>query len=358
MYIDFHIRNFKCFRDFELKKLKRVNLIAGKNAAGKSALLEAIFLHCGAFNPHLTLTINSLRGVNVVKLGSSPWGETAWDSLFNDFNIERSIHIRGNNSKHGKREIKLKILKEREDLSHVKETIELSEEGQLDLQPSIGSSQVLELESSGDTGTSRHYLFTSEMVVSQSTRIPPLFPGLYLSAKSSIGGDDLERYSMLEVQGQHKRILYYLKKFEPRIKRITPVLMGSERILFADVGLKQMIPLNYISEGIAKLAKYLISIGATKGGVVLIDEIENGLHYSILKQVWKVLARAAKAYDVQVFATTHSRETVIAAHESFSEEKSYDFTYHRIDMHEGVLRLVRYDKNDLASANNADYELR
>lgn len=39
-----HIQNFRLFKDFQLHDLARVNLVVGKNNAGKSSLLEALYL--------------------------------------------------------------------------------------------------------------------------------------------------------------------------------------------------------------------------------------------------------------------------------------------------------------------------
>ena len=62
MLTSFILKNFRCFRELEMTPLDRVNLIAGKNNTGKTALLEAIFLHLGPNNPRLSLTLHALRG--------------------------------------------------------------------------------------------------------------------------------------------------------------------------------------------------------------------------------------------------------------------------------------------------------
>ena len=61
MFTRFHVRGFRNLEDLELNDLARVNVIAGANGAGKTALLEALFLHC-AQNPSLVLKIRSFRG--------------------------------------------------------------------------------------------------------------------------------------------------------------------------------------------------------------------------------------------------------------------------------------------------------
>jgi hypothetical protein len=63
VFRSFTIRNFRGFRELDLSGLERVNLIAGRNNVGKTALLEALFLHIGANNPQLTLSINVFRGI-------------------------------------------------------------------------------------------------------------------------------------------------------------------------------------------------------------------------------------------------------------------------------------------------------
>lgn len=68
MYSSFEVRHFRCFRDLTITGLDRVNLIAGVNNVGKTAILEALFLHCGAYNPELAIRINAFRGIETMKV--------------------------------------------------------------------------------------------------------------------------------------------------------------------------------------------------------------------------------------------------------------------------------------------------
>lgn len=61
MYKTFRVQNFRCFRDLTLTDLARVNLIAGKNNAGKTALLEAFLLFCAGGNLEFALGRGGLR---------------------------------------------------------------------------------------------------------------------------------------------------------------------------------------------------------------------------------------------------------------------------------------------------------
>ena len=90
MLTRFEVQNFRGFEHLAVESLARVNLIAGKNNVGKTALLEAIFLHLGWHNPLLPLRVNSLRGVEW--LSTQP-GE-AWGWLFYDRKLTSTIVLR------------------------------------------------------------------------------------------------------------------------------------------------------------------------------------------------------------------------------------------------------------------------
>jgi len=75
-------KQFRCIGQVSIDPLKRINLIAGDNNAGKTALLEAVFLHCGAFNPSLVATLAGLRGIGSYKLESGHPASTALEFAF------------------------------------------------------------------------------------------------------------------------------------------------------------------------------------------------------------------------------------------------------------------------------------
>jgi AAA15 family ATPase/GTPase len=113
-----------------------------------------------------------------------------------------------------------------------------------------------------------------------------------------------------------------------------------------------------MGEGIGRLLSIILAIANAKGGTILIDEIENGLHYSVLTDVWKAIADAARRVDVQIFATTHSQECIRAAHEAFENTEQYDFRYHRLEQVKDEIRAVTYDQETLATSDEMNLEMR
>ena len=84
-------------------------------------------------------------------------------------------------------------------------------------------------------------------------------------------------------------------------------------------------------------------------GAILIDEIENGLHYSKLPEVWKTIDWLSREFNVQVFATTHSYECIVAAHSAFKQaELDHDFSLLRLqrNLRTGQIECIAYDDKE------------
>jgi AAA15 family ATPase/GTPase len=95
--------------------------------------------------------------------------------------------------------------------------------------------------------------------------------------------------------------------------------------------------------------------------MVLIDEIENGFHHSILIDVWKAVLDAADRNKTQVFATTHSIECIRAAYEAASSRLGLakdEFFFHRIDRADGTVKARTYDVDTLGAALASHLETR
>ncbi|MFZ4555388.1 MAG: AAA family ATPase [Pseudanabaena sp.] len=84
------IENFRCFDKLKVLGFERVNLISGKNNAGKTALLEAIFLNSA---PRAD-TIFLLRQVRREQASfSKALPERTWSNFFFEQNEDNTISI-------------------------------------------------------------------------------------------------------------------------------------------------------------------------------------------------------------------------------------------------------------------------
>jgi AAA15 family ATPase/GTPase len=153
-------------------------------------------------------------------------------------------------------------------------------------------------------------------------------------------------------------LLDALTLIEPRLKRIAVVATGDAPVLYGDIGLSQMLQLANMGDGMSRLASLILAIGNAQNGVVLVDEIENGFHHTMMQKVWAAIGKAARRSNTQVFATTHSLECIISAHKTFTQEENYDLLVHRLDRVNDTVKDVTFSQSDLDMAFELKMDVR
>jgi hypothetical protein len=88
--------------------------------------------------------------------------------------------------------------------------------------------------------------------------------------------------------------------------------LGTRTAIAKSAGFSSPVPLRTFGDGVNRLFGIILSLCTAKGGILLIDEIENGLHHSAQLEVWRTIFRLAETLKVQVFATSHSYDCVQA----------------------------------------------
>ncbi|MGH8247934.1 MAG: AAA family ATPase, partial [Gammaproteobacteria bacterium] len=171
-------------------------------------------------------------------------------------------------------------------------------------------------------------------------------------------------HNRIVAEGRENEIEELLRIVEPRLKKLRSLQVDSrgfqrqQPVLYADIGLKHLIPVTQLGQGFNRLLTIFLAVLRSDAKILLVDEIENGLHYTAQKAVWKGLAEAARRADIQVFATTHSWGCIVAAHEAFAESEQYDFALHRIQQVKGNFESVTYDREMLESSLETELEVR
>ena len=355
MYRSFSIRNFRCFRHLTVEPLERVNLIIGVNNVGKTALLEAMFLHLGANNPELPARLNAVRGIE--RVASDP-GEV-WGWLFFERRLQETVELTAVDEAQDQHSLFLRLADAKG--PHVVSAAS-AEGGEGMARGSFAAASgprqlVMEYRDEIQSASSFAYIVEGQIKAEKEgdSRTPP---GIFLSTRARFHQEDAERFSRLEQQGRQHEVVAPLQAVEPRLRRLAVVVAGGLPVVAADVWDGRLVPLPYCGEGMVRLLSILCAIASAPRGMVLIDEIENGLHYSVLTRVWKAIADAARRTQTQVVATTHSWECIRAAHEAFVANPPYDFRLHRLDSHEGDIVAVSYDEAMLTAAIAAGLEVR
>jgi hypothetical protein len=389
MFEHFVIKNFRCFSGLHLKQLCRVNLIAGKNNTGKTALLEAIHLHNSPNNCQLPVLINKHRGVVEPEKAFS--NVIGW--LFYGMHPETGLDLSSFDEKGINRTLSMYVLDGATARARfgeaVKELVEAMPGGQWNM---VLGGLVLRYEQTGEQprfswaaptqfGTGMTWV---------SGRIPWSIPSVFLASGISSQDQDVKFFGEVELAKRQDEVLPALRILEPQLQKLalvplisnpalfatrpvsslsplssispgsqaSPVLQSDEAMIHGDIGLPRLVPLPFMGEGTRRLLSIVLAIANARGGVVLIDEIENGLHYSVMKDVWKAIALAARQMDVQVFATTHSWECIQAAHHAFKEEGPYELAYYRLDRTKDGIEVKSMDEQMLTRIEATDLEVR
>jgi hypothetical protein len=352
MWQSFVAKNFRSFSSVEIKDLARVNLIAGKNNTGKTALLEAIRLHCDSSDSLLPTTINEGRGIDDP---AKAFGEY-WAWLFLDKNPAYPVVLSSQDDTGKKQEVTIRLT----DIASAR-----SEAPGLPKPPENFPGQgwhaaapCLVVKHEGPQSVRVVWVIGPHgeawYTPAEAWRVPCGFVGASLPSADR----DVANFSTLENEKRLGEILPSLCVLEPRLERLSLTLIGDRPVIHGDIGRSRLVPVSLMGEGVRRLLSILLAVFNTAGGVILIDEIENGLHYSIMKVVWTAIAKAARQADVQVFATTHSYECIQAAHEAFAESNGDDLRLLRLDRVNGEITVVVYDNEVLEYALEMTHEVR
>jgi hypothetical protein len=183
-----------------------------------------------------------------------------------------------------------------------------------------------------------------------------------LSTRPEHPARDAEFYNQvaLSEEGEEK-LMQLLREVDPRLQRLRYAKLPgtSQPLVYANfAGVKSALSITQTGQGFSKLFSLFCQMLVSKAEVLLIDEIENGLYYETMPQIWKGIATLAASENIQVFATTHSRECLIAAHETMKAQPGYDFALHRLQRVNGRIEAVTHDQGMLEVALKSGLEVR
>jgi len=362
MYESFRVKNYRCFADLSIEPLARVNLIAGKNNVGKTALLEALLLYCEHNNPTVVSDVNGYRGFLEVAPRESLWG------LFREFNPKNRIEILVRDTYQRQHSLAITV--------HERGTVVQSRRGEEEDEPKhldlFESNDRLQEEPARVPELEVHYLYmppegktlkykaVADRFFLRSRGIGFKAPrAVFLSATRRVGTATLaQRFSDLVEFKEESSVVETLNIIEPRLKGLKVLQKGRNPLIYGDLGMDRLMPLPFLGDGMARILSLALGVPPAKDAALLVDEFENGLHYSVVKDVWKAIATAVRRFNVQLFATTHSEECIRSAHEAFSESETYDFRFHRLDYVDNTIKAVTYDQEALEFALKSGWEVR
>jgi len=378
---DLSIGNFRGIKEFSIPNLGRVTLLAGRNGVGKTSILEAIEVYAtrakfavlrGMLNKReeLSLALDE-EGDNVL--------ETDWSSLFHGRDITENGRLSV-----GPRQPQEQLILEAIDIGELSDE-EISGLGRWFPESILqGETHTLRANFKGDSWTIPAFFVRDQRTRTVSgdsrrrmrefsyrtqreeSRLPApityedIGPGLIsnfalarfwdnvaltddesnaIQALNLIYGDDVERVTMVGDDGPRRT-------------------MSGRRAVVKLKNYDRPVPLRSLGDGALRLFGVALALANSRDGFLLIDEAENGIHYSVQQDFWRMILRTAHENNVQVLATTHSWDCVRGFAYAATEDEKVEGTLVRIESEDSGLRTVRYSEEDLQIAAEQDIEVR
>lgn len=360
MFLSIKVSGYKGIVDLSLFKIPRILLIGGQNNVGKSSLLEAIFLALDRMNPELLSRHFSFRGVAAIQLTQ----DSLWRPAFSNYNLSNPIEIELCDSR--SKCLKLRVAYDPNFTSfNVQQPNAVPQNAY-----QSSSSSALPVQALHITATyGNRQVQDSDLIIQaqgfafQVKSIETTGgPGIYISSTArSSPREDAVRYGQLDLDKKTGPILEVVRLVEPRITGLSVVAVGDGAEIHADVeGFPRKIPISLMGDGVGRILSITLALFVCSGGVVLVDEIENGLHHSKLTGFWTAITKASIAASCQLMATTHNYECLSAASKSTAEIDKSCFAYVRLDRAKqtGKVTPVYYSGDELSAALAAEFEVR
>ena len=382
------IKGFRCFNDFSLRDLGRINLLVGLNNGGKTSVLEAIqFLTFqGNFMPlyNAMMTRGEYLWPDSRTIGPDRDLEIDICRLFHDYKIETGSKI----TIHGKRN-------------------GFGDEAWASIDIEAMKTPTRQMDSFGgiEAGKQRqtylfdHNLSTSPRVMTLTwhNKPEPFKESIPLSRQGGISFKRLEKHnlstpgssgiavflssttlpvdnivSMFEdivLTSEEQLVIESMRIIEPAIERIASI--GSERKIvhtgFPGIkgglavkckGIERRIPIGSMGDGIWRMLSVSLALAAAKGGILLMDDIDTGLHFTVMENMWKLITKAAGRLDVQVFATTHNSDCWKSLAAVLRDEDAMDdsVSIQRIEKEKN--QAVAFTKDEIIIAAEREIEVR
>jgi hypothetical protein len=344
------IHNFRCFEKVSLKGLKRVNVITGSNASGKTALLEAVYLGARA-SGDAVLTLNNMRGLTTGAMILGPFGMMPMP--------QAALTVQGHfdhyfRSKRANGEIK----------SAEKFEINYTDTEEIRYALAVyykteGGAPIPVIFSPAGPPTSNVVIFDRSktgkvqeaaqlpITIGQNGQLqhPPIHhlgPATFIFGPVSHSSepDNVMWFSQLKEKNGASDLINFFSREFPFIDGLEILAPSGANGIYAILKDGMRRRLSVVSSGIYKIMSALLACEAVSKGIILIDEIENGIYYEKYEAIWKTLYQFAEDTGNQVFVTSHSDECLKALPDAIGD-KVDDFCLLRTERENGAC-VVRY----------------
>lgn len=360
------IQNFKNLKNLRLEALGGLNLITGKNNTGKSTLLEALVIYASHGSTNVLFDLLAVRG-EITENRSLRDNINVFDAISSlfpnrkvDFAIESSIVIEGEENE-GNRP---------EDLGE-KVVIRLVRYFEEDVDPEYGFSKRIIVDNPSKvegleigleiTSNGKETIYPlSRIGRKRHLNIAP-FSFQWIDSKSNTSSSNARLFDAIALTEKEAYLLDALRIIEPRTVRVAFINNGlnERKPIIKFENSNQVFPLQSMGDGMNRILSIILAMANAENGFLLIDEFENGLHFSVQRSLWEIIFHMSSKLNIQVFATTHS-EDCIRSFEAVLSESVYssDGRIIRLENRGGNISSVEFNSDELKIVAESEIEIR
>ncbi|KAA6335071.1 ATP/GTP phosphatase [termite gut metagenome] len=365
-----YIKNYRNLREFKINSLEQVNLITGKNNTGKSALLEAISIYASRGDIFQIRQLLEDRGEDIRQSDSEnilASNVQSFSSMFTDrkidFNNKNTISIGQPNN------------------SVVMRFVQYQDEEIKDKQGHIFQQKRI-ISDEDERREYTEYNIGFEIAFSNLSRLFSLDSILFPHSGDGLFPRKKENFQFIQTKNINRKIneqlfdsialtekegyvIKALKIIEPDTEKIAFRAGGEYSTLRIPVvklsSVSEVLPLQSMGDGMNRILTIILALVSSDNGFLLIDEFENGLHYTVQEQLWKIIFELSESLNIQVFATTHS-EDCISGFQSILNNSENPLKGKgkliRLDNVNGEIKPVEYSPSELKTASDHNIETR
>ena len=324
-----------------LPRLSRANLITGANGVGKTALIEAMWLFIGRYNPELLWNSNVQRSTTVPTLNPI--------STLTDGDLE--LHGTERGTCHG--------------VKFVFEKLEIGETAQKNGEqlPPVRARIRVQLDGEDVNDAHERLRITPAGTILVWGALPVERPTCIIESarfQYTTSDEHFRRYSDLVRESGKKKLVTSMNLLAPGTDDVEILTddQGKFYLSVMNAGAGQR-RLHDLGGGAVSLFRLLLDFYASRDGVLLSDELENGIHHSVQRRLWDSVRQWMDQWNVQFFATTHSGEFIDAAIDAF-EDAPEELSIHQLYRNEntGRTEAATFTGEALAGARDLNLEVR
>ncbi len=322
MIKDLEIRHFRCFEKTKISGFSNVNLIGGKNNSGKTALLEAIYLN-SVPSPESITFLRRLRRDSSLFLKAYP--KRAWDNFFFGQDKSQIIYITLKSESDQERTVWLSFsdsteefeeflpdpdkVYDDEDIVDTRALLSRRNEGGAALH--LGQSEAADdIEYENDEAFVM--IAHSEGISVEDFFAPDIEQVNFIPASFTLSNRVLaQEYDNAYLQGNSGKILQAIQSIDKSIVEAKTLSIGEPTLYLKREG-QNFLPISLFGEAINRVVDMLVRLVNNPGSILLVDEMENGIHHISQRKLWEMLFKLSVEFEIQIIATTHSLEMIKA----------------------------------------------